>query len=387
MSRCKVQILLFVLLAIPAAIASPLRAQEQTDGATLSVSYIGDLWTVVDGAEDDSLVYLENADIALEVDLEHTFEWQGATVFLRGLYNNANSISEIAGDAQIVSNIETGVNAVRLYEAWLEQKIGQRFSLKAGLYDLNSEFDVLDSAGLFINSAHGIGSVIGLSGENGPSIFPVTSLGVRVSVEPADGWIIRSVLLDGVPGDPENPDETTIKLGDGDGAVLVSEVEAPFGPGKLLFGHWRYTSDFETFKGDASKGNDGWYLRVEQQLLSGVTDEETSLTGFVRFGVGEGRFNAFDRFVSGGIAISAPLESRPSDAFGVALAAAFPSDQYKLATGSKSTEVNLELTYSAKLTNWLRIQPDIQYIFNPSGSPAGGNVLVAGIRFKLGFQF
>lgn len=75
----------------------------------------------------------------------------------------------------MISNIETGVRATRLYEAWLETGLGERGSLRAGLYDLTSEFDVLETANLFIHSAHGIGSDIGLSGLNGPSIFPVTS--------------------------------------------------------------------------------------------------------------------------------------------------------------------------------------------------------------------
>lgn len=51
--------------------------------------------------------------------------------------------------------------------------------MRIGLYDLNSEFDALDDAGLFINSAFGVGTDIGLTGVNGPSIFPVTSLAVR----------------------------------------------------------------------------------------------------------------------------------------------------------------------------------------------------------------
>src|SRR3546814_3118125 len=55
-------------------------------------------------------------------------------------YNNGRSISDLAGDVQAVSNIETGVRALRLYEAWIDQKIGDAASIKLGLYDLNSEF-------------------------------------------------------------------------------------------------------------------------------------------------------------------------------------------------------------------------------------------------------
>src|SRR3546814_12299182 len=78
-------------------------------------------------------------------------------------YNNGRSISDLAGDVQAVSNIETGVRALRLYEAWIDQKIGDAASIKLGLYDLNSEFDALDTAGFFVSSPNGIGTDIAQS--------------------------------------------------------------------------------------------------------------------------------------------------------------------------------------------------------------------------------
>ena len=376
------QVTLFALAAPGVAVA-----QDDPSIATVTLGYTGDAWTVLDGAEDNSLVYLENADAAIELDLEKAIGWDGGTVFVRGLYNNANSISEIAGDAQVISNIETGVNAVRLYEAWIEQRIADRVSVKFGLYDLNSEFDVLDSAGLFINSAHGIGSVIGLSGENGPSIFPVTSLAARISFEPAEGWVIRGAVLDGVPGDPDNPDATVIRLGDGDGALIVAEVEAPLPNGKILLGHWRYTAQFETFDGLMGTGNDGWYMRAESQLYRDPANAGRILTGFARIGWGDGRYNPLNRFAGAGLTLSGPIAGRPEDELGIAIAAAFPSDDFERGTGNDAAEVNLELTYSAQVTDWLRIQPDIQWIFNPSANPAADNVVAAGLRFELGWEF
>src|SRR3546814_5675296 len=179
-------------------------------------------------------------------------------------YNNGRSISDLAGDVQAVSNIETGVRALRLYEAWIDQKIGDAASIKLGLYDLNSEFDALDTAGFFVSSPNGIGTDIAQSGRNGPSIFPSTSLAVRVAIAPAEGWTLRAALLAGVPGDPDHHARTPIRLGHGDGALAVGEVEAPLGTGKLLLGHWRYTARFDRNDGSgAARGNAGTYVRAE----------------------------------------------------------------------------------------------------------------------------
>ena len=96
--------------------------------------------------------------MTLTVDAERTFGWRGVTLFAYGLYNNGTSFSpRLPGDVQTVSNIETGVRAARLYEAWIDGRVSQRASLRFGLYDLNSEFDTTEAGSLSIVSSHGIG--------------------------------------------------------------------------------------------------------------------------------------------------------------------------------------------------------------------------------------
>ena len=46
-------------------------------------------------------------------------------------------------------------------------------------------------------------------------------------------------------------------------------------------------------------------------------------------------------------------------------------------------ETTLEATYRWVLTDWLSLQPDLQYVVHPGGDPALGNALVVGLR--LGF--
>ncbi len=287
-------------------------------------------------------------------------------------------------DTQAVSNIETGTRALRLYEAWIDQKIGRHASLRAGLYDLNAEFDALDAAGLFVSSPNGIGTDFGQSGENGPSIFPSTSLAARLAVMPAEGWTLRAAVLDGVPGDPAHPRRTAIELGNGDGALLVGEVEAPLGGGKLLLGHWRYTANFERNDGKgAGDGNEGTYIRAELPLLerSGRT-----VDAFVRLGTARGRFNMFGRFADGGLTFGGWIPGREQDAFGIALAAAFTSDSHRAATGAAASEVAVEATYRAQLSRWLAIQPNIHYIRRPSADLRIADSLVLGIRAEASFN-
>ena len=81
----------------------------------------------------------------------------------------------------------------------------ERASIKFGLYDLNSEFDAIEAAALFINPSHGIGPDFSQSGRNGPSIFPLTSLALRADYKLDDHWLVRAVILDAFQVIPSVP--------------------------------------------------------------------------------------------------------------------------------------------------------------------------------------
>ncbi len=357
-----------------------LPAKEDGDDKpwNFEVVYTAELMGNVAGGVERGARYLDNVDIIFDADLDRMVGWSGAQLWLYGLYNNGNSISDLVGDAQAVSNIETGTRAIRLYEAWIDQKFGDVASLRVGLYDLNSEFDALDASGLFVSSPHGIGTDFAQSGQNGPSIFPSTSLAARVAFAPAEGWTIRAAIFDGVPGDPARPARTAVKLGKGDGALMVGEVETPLAGGKLLLGHWRYTAAFDRVDGaGAETGNAGSYIRAQLPL---ARRDEGTLDAFMRAGVASSRFNMFDRFVSGGLNFSGWVKGREDDALGLAVAAAFTAAPYRAATGAAASEVAIELTYRAQVTPWLAIQPNAHYVRRPSADPGVADAIVLGVR-------
>jgi porin len=350
----------------------------------LETTYTAESMANVSGGQRRGARYLDNLDVVFEADLGAAAGWDGAQLHLYGLYNNGRSISALVGDTQAVSNIETGTRAVRLYEAWIDQKIGSALSLRAGLYDLNSEFDALETSGLLLGSAHGIGTDISQTGRNGPSIFPSTSLAARIEVKPAKAWVIRAAVLDGVPGDPDHPGRMTIRLGNGDGAFMIGEVEAPVAGGRLLIGHWRYTAAFDAHDGRRGHGNAGFYVRGEAPLIQRNGRE---MAGFFRLGTARGRYNMFDRFVSAGVKLSGFVPGRKNDDIGFGFAAAFTSRGYRLANGGGSSEVVGELTYRAQLASWFALQPNVQYIRSPSADPARGDALVLGLRGEVSFRW
>lgn len=364
---------------------APAEIAEAHGPLLFQITYTSELIGNAAGGIERGARYLDNLDLVFEADLDRVAGWTGAQLHLYGLYNNGNSISDLVGDSHAVSNIETGVRAFRLYEAWIDQKFGERVSLRAGLYDLNSEFDALDASGLFVGSAHGIGTDFSQSGQNGPSIFPSTSLAARLQLEPAAGWAVRAAVLDAVPGDPLRPGRTLIRLNGNEGALLVGELQAPLGEGgKLLLGHWRYTARFDLTDGSGTaSGNAGTYLRAELPLSAAPGRK---LDGFARMGTAAGRFNMFDFFLSTGLKFTGWIPGRDADEFGIALAAGFTAEPWRTATGASASEIAIEVTYRTQLAPWLAVQPHAQYIRRPSADPTTPDALVLGLRTEIGFD-
>jgi porin len=373
---------------------------EDAEGPALDLSavYTADLWSNTGGGRKRGVRYLDNLDVTLTVDAERALGWSGATIFLYGLYNNGASLTdELVGDLQTVSNIDAGTRAIRLYEAWIEQRFADdRASVKFGLYDLNSEFDTNDSNSLFINSSHGIGPDFSQSGQNGPSIFPVTSLSLRADYRLNENWLVRAAILDGAPGDPNRPKRTAVKLSKEDGALIVAELQYTDAMTKVAAGHWRYTAKFDDILASEvagtsiwRSGNDGFYVFGERKL-AGATKDGPGLAAWARLGFADASSNAIEQYLGGGLVYTGLITTRPEDQLGIAIAHARLGTPYRrqlaLAGGvSERAETNIELTYRAALTPWLTLQPDVQYVINPGGNPALRNALLVGLRVEVGF--
>lgn len=371
------------VLPVAAACASLLSATASAEGYQFAAEYTVDLLNNASGGIATGFRYIDNLDVTLEIDFAEAWEFGDGTLFLYGLYNNGTTFSdELVGDLQVVSNIDTK-EVWRVFELWYELS-GERWSVRTGFYDLNSEFDVKNSGEIFLNSSHGIGPDFAQTGKNGPSIFPVSSLAVRAQVE-FDSVTARVAILDGVPGDPDNPASNAIDLGGDDGILAVGEVEILTQNGRLWAGYWHYSADFERLDDSTvGDGNDGWYIGVEQQLkLCG-----RSVSAYVRYGEADESFNPIKSFIGFGVVMDAPLMNRPGDQLGLGIATARVGDPYKAALsdagiGPKSHETAWELTYRAKINEKLALQPNIQFVQNPAASSTLEDAWVIGLRVQI----
>jgi len=385
-----------VLFAAPAFAAEAEAETPPEPALQFSLSYTADVSGVVDGGLSRRGRFLDDLQIAADIDLARAVGWQGA-VFHATVLNNSGGIpNDDAGTLQGVDNIEVSRHRTRLFEAWVDQSLaGGRASLLVGLYDLNSEFYANDSAGLLIAPAFGIGSELAATGANGPSIFPSTALTVRGRMAVGDGGYLQAAVVNaqaGVLGDPSG-----VNLDFDGGALVIAEAgftgELMGGQGKLGGGVWRYTDRQDDWRDTAPGGApekeiaQGAYLLLER-LLMGEAGGPRPITGFARIGLSEGHTSPFRGGWQAGVLVDRLFGDRPDSQLSFGMNQAW-INSHERANGAAAgrdigkTETALEITYSDRLTPHLTIQPDLQYVIRPAGDRDIDNALVATVRVRV----
>ena len=386
-----------IALLSAALLLAPQAAQDAGDPLRVEGTALVDGVGQLVGDADAGGLFLLRGSAVIDGQL---WGWPGFRVNATALATGGADPARFVGDLQQTSNIAAPAS-VWPYEAWVQQNIGSRVSVLAGIYDVNSEFDVIDAAGLFINSSFGIGADLGLSGPNGPAIFPATGLAVRLAGAPSRRIRVRVVAADGTPGDPGDPGRFDPAWRDGDGVLLAAEAvvhwadlpglrRPPQGGRRLLgrgggsppptrvgIGVWGY-------RGVAASGEParGAYLLAETRALDAGRGAR-SLRLFGR--AGAARQGPVRAFVSAGTRASGPLPSRPDDELGLGVAVAWPDQEgTPAAAGSDlGPEGVVELSYRVNVATWLFVQPDIQYVVNPIYADGRETALVLITRIGL----
>ncbi len=302
---------------------------------------------------------------------------------------------QYVGDLQGLNNIEAP-RGWRLYEVWTEIQFGtsKQIATRAGLLDLNAEFDAPVTSAFFIGPPFGIGTDIAQTGENGPSVFPVTSLGIRAAGKAGAALSWRVAAFDGVAGHPDHNSFADVRLSRKQGALLIGELDyTNSGIHKLALGAWSYTATFEQLDALAAgasgrKGNRGAYLMLDMPL--GALGA-AQFDGMIRLGVADGRFNPVREYVGAALVANRFLAGRPDDAVGIAIAHGRTSHAFRRALAFDGaqplrSETAVELTYRAPLREWLAVVPSLQWVDSPGADDALRDAWVVGARFEMSFS-
>lgn len=347
--------------------------------------YAADAWRNLSGGVQQGNRVMDILHLAMTIDGEKAFHSEGTTVFVNLLNTNGGRINDLVGSNGGIDNIEAPTHAFKLYQAWVQQNFMEdKVSVLAGLHDLNTEFYVTDTSGLFINPTYGIGTEMAATGDNGPSIFPTTALGLRIAVQPTDATYIMAAGYNGVAGNPNNPRGTHFQRSNKDGVLLVGEAGVrDESIGHFAVGAWGYTAKRpDQVDTSLSRNSNGYYFLADKSVYK--TDAE-DISVFGRIGFAAGDVEQFKSNWSLGVLASGFVSSRPDGQIGLAVTTNTNSNKFRFVNTVDKSETQVELTYADKLLPWLTVQPDLQYTVNPGTDPSLDNAWTGGIRVSVDF--
>jgi porin len=395
-----------VAVTTPAnAPASPVATNTGPSPYQLNLLYTGELWDNARGGIRQGSTYMYNADAGLFVDTDRAFGWTGGRFVLEGFYQSHNSISNSFVDgADWQSPLDSGgVAMFRLYQAYYNQTIGDT-DIRFGIYDLETEFSVTKPMQLFLsknltwNTALDEAGTAPMSGTIGPGNYPYTPLALRVRQTIDNHWSIQGVIADGAADNPNNPAQNDILFSSQYGALGIGEVDyTPSRYTKMMAGIWGMTSKLPTNNmtfADGSPrqiyGEGGIYFGGATRLYHG--EGRRGLDGFFTIGASSPQSTNVNGSFNAGLVFTGPLAERPFDKVGISIAVnANPASyrQAQIAAGSSVDryETNFEVTYRAKITDWLTVQPDFQFIVHPGYDPTARNDVLIGLHFEIGRFF
>ncbi len=349
-------------------------------------------------------------DVAFDLDLERiTHFWKDAALHVNALdiYGPGLS-SKYVGDFSNTSNL-AGYNSFRLQELWLEQNFwDKRISLRAGMLAADTEFFSSQASSLFLNGTLGAFTLLVTNFPDAPA-YPVAAPAFRLDLAPVSMLDFKAaVFWPNANADPagDNRHGTDFDIRDEDGALLAFEAsflvnQSPNDRG--LIGSYRLGTfiqhgDYTTWQSQAAfaLGTGSLSRHGTNFMVYGVADQELFKNGqytveaFVRAGFASGRYSFVDNYFDAGFNLSGFIPNRDDDVAGIAVARSGISDDFsdsQALQGSprSSSETVLEATYKIQVAKWGSIQPDLQYVLNPSGVEGSRNAFVLGVRTTIAF--
>jgi porin len=395
-----------------------LRNALQDRGIEFSGGYDAEGWGNTTGGLERGAVYTGLLYFGLTIDLEKAVNWSGASLHTKWFWLSGRPPSaELVGNLLKISSIG-GFNTFRDYELWFQQNwLNDAISLRLGQIAADTDFVISDYAATFLNNTFGWPAFMYMNLPGGGPGYPMGTLGIRLALNPVDWFTFQSAAFQGnVYAQNVNLHGFRWRLNGANGFFFLNEAQFRWNQraeekglqGQFKAGAWFHTARFAELGGGGSdatvRGNYGWYFILDQMLWpkpaetpatpSKDNDEaqkpDQGLGVFGRMAYEPQDRNYIGFYFDTGLTYKGLMPTRDHDILGVAFAYAPLSSGAKRAVTEAgfvgiSAEMALEATYRAQITQWLSVQPDLQYIINPGGNQDHRNALVLGCRVSLTF--
>jgi porin len=353
-------------------------------GISLELIYTGETFGNFRGGLDTNNAYKYQGlmDVVVTADLEKLGIGQGV-FFMNAQQMHGEGLSEnYVGDFQVLSNIDAP-SLTQVSEWWWEGSVlSDRFRVKLGRQDANADFNVVDVGGDFISSSFGFSPTIPLP------TFPLPTIGASFFYDVSEDLMLKFGVFDG------GFDLNEFGLSEEEELFLISEFKEKFElggkPGDVHAGCWYHTGQFENLANSGKltdplvKNNSyGFYAGLDQMIYQERPEDDDSDEGlaiFFQYGWAPGDRWEAQQYYGTGAVYKGLIGGRQDDLLGVGLAHV----EFSRFLADVGTETYIELFYKMQINDRLILQPDLQFIQNPSGVEK--NAIAGGLRFELSLR-
>lgn len=359
---------------IVCAVVASASAYAQTDSAEIAEPRVGWYIDAVSEGQWNMSDRRGNWANMLSAGLE-VRSWRGGRIEL-GALATGQLKEGILDDLQNFSNINAESRLFRLTHLGVGQRIGNRFSVYAGLREADEDYFNTDGAGIFTGSSYGCVPQVGENFCVG--VYPDAALGLHFEYQPAEAWAVRLSVYNGAASDRLNRQfrfrpgrDGMINLGSVSFSPALSNyLDADGEPAEgflapnYVIGYaagWQYDDGDEANSGRDRRTGGAIWVSVDQPLL------RVGHAGLNLFATGGVRLGQLDA-ARGHWAAALMLNNITRRGGTLAVGAS----QAHYADGINETDY--ETTFEYPLFSWLCLQPAFHVIRTDGGTNLAGNL-------------
>jgi porin len=179
-----------------------LRTRLEQEGIQFTFTYYGDLFANASGGVKRGPGYDGRFGTIIDADLEKLAGWSGAK--FHASFHQIHGSEFSAGNLENLMTV-SGIEAqpsTRLFNLWIEQKLGSYGNLRVGQFTAAQEFLVSQNANLFVNSTFGWPVLNAQDLPSGGPAYPEATPGVRLAFTPNEQLTVRAAIFNGDPAGP-----------------------------------------------------------------------------------------------------------------------------------------------------------------------------------------
>jgi len=393
LNETSVGILLTGLLLF--AIANPghveAKAPDDRDAYVLEFALENDFFAAFEREEADGATWSGEIEAALELDFESLWGWQGWEASMVAKANRGNALAAGSGEILPFSGAADD-RGEELEELWLQKSLlDGKISILVGQFAAENDFDLRETAGVFVNGGFEEGPELAELGGDGGAVIPLPGLGGRLAVNLPSDFVIRVALVEGEIEDAD-PGESVDA-----GYFHIAElnwVPAATPGTRYGLGAWYHSGDFKRLAFESQdpfeQGATGYYMFAEGDLFQAKNASGTVVSGFVRVGFGDDGLSAIASHQSAGLTVAGLIPGRDEDILGLGVTSISNARAYREISAQDGEplshrETAVELTYQAQVAEDLSVQPTLQCVLNRDSDPEQDRVCAAGLRLAMEF--